>query len=61
MFASLTVATTTVLSICQIINPIVGTIVIVGVGYYTIKHHHNKDIKDELEIERMKKKDASND
>jgi hypothetical protein len=44
----------------------VGTIVIVAVGYYSIKHHRNKTIKDDLEIEEMRKhghknKDASND
>jgi hypothetical protein len=61
IIAASTVLTTTILSVCNFINPVMGTVVIVLVGYYSIKHHRNRTIKDELEIERMKKKDASND
>jgi hypothetical protein len=56
IFATSTVFTTTILSLCHFINPVVGTIVIVLVGYYSIKHHRNQTIKDDLEIEKLKER-----
>jgi hypothetical protein len=43
-------------SVCNFINPVAGTIIIVLVGYYSIKHHRNRTIKDELEIEKLRER-----